>query len=160
MPPKKAAAAYTKTGGKDGKGRVVYVSAKGVERVRCRSAATGKAEWRKPAAASARGGDRGDHEEEFETAMDNNQHAQLTAALQLMNTNIKDLDERSKSVKYMSDTIVNKVIERSDNLAKKMDSGDADLRGVRDKVALINKNIEGMRIKIKKSIRSADFAYF
>ena len=49
-----ATAAYTKTGGKDGKGRVVYVSAKGVERVRCRSAATGKAEWRKPATVSAK----------------------------------------------------------------------------------------------------------
>ena len=126
MPPKKAAAAYTKTGGKDGKGRVVYVSAKGVERVRCRSAATGKAEWRKPAAVSAGGGERGDHEEDFGPGTENrNPLAKLYERLNVVNAGNRKLNES-----------MDKLDERINN---------EKLPQVKASVELLNKNIAGLR---------------
>ena len=43
---------YTKTLRKDVKGRVIYQSAKGADKVRCKDAATGKMVWKKPPAAA------------------------------------------------------------------------------------------------------------
>ena len=43
---------YTKTSRKDVKGRVIYQSAKGADKVRCKDAATGKMVWKKPPAAA------------------------------------------------------------------------------------------------------------
>ena len=51
-----ATAGYIKTGRKDGEGRIVYASAAGVERVRCKSKSTGRLEWRKVAKVATAGG--------------------------------------------------------------------------------------------------------
>ena len=50
-----ATAGYIKTGRKDGKGRVIYTSEKGEDKVRCKSKSTGKIVWRKVTTAMTGG---------------------------------------------------------------------------------------------------------
>ena len=141
MPPKKAAAsvgakkprataAYTKTGGKDGKGRVVYVSAKGVERVRCRSAATGKAEWRKPAAVSAKSGG-------WESVSAAQDHLAGMMKIVVSPEKVTSLSQRLNEVKARIETIA----ESSEGIPASMDGKEEIHEKVKQSIQVLNADI-------------------